>query len=66
MGIIDLHAHSCCSDGTFTPGELVDYAIGKGRAETENFLGKVYGGSLGLMTLKRSSLNRVRLWELSI
>jgi len=28
--IIDLHVHSNCSDGTFTPTELVDYAIQKG------------------------------------
>lgn len=30
MGFIDLHTHSCCSDGTLTPRELVDYAIEKG------------------------------------
>lgn len=30
MGFVDLHAHSRCSDGTFTPSELVDYAIEKG------------------------------------
>lgn len=30
MGFVDLHTHSCFSDGTFTPGELVDYAIEKG------------------------------------
>ena len=28
--MIDLHVHSTCSDGTFTPEELVDYAIKKG------------------------------------
>ncbi len=28
--MIDLHVHSCRSDGTFTPSELVDYAIKKG------------------------------------
>ena len=28
--MIDLHVHSTCSDGTFTPEELVDYAIQKG------------------------------------
>ena len=28
--IVDLHVHSTCSDGTFTPTELVDYAIKKG------------------------------------
>ena len=28
--MIDLHVHSCHSDGTFTPTELVDYAIEKG------------------------------------
>ena len=28
--MIDLHVHSCRSDGTFTPTELVDYAIKKG------------------------------------
>lgn len=27
---IDLHVHSSCSDGTFTPSELVAYAIKKG------------------------------------
>lgn len=30
MGFVDLHTHSRCSDGTYTPSELVDYAIGKG------------------------------------
>lgn len=30
MGYIDLHVHSNCSDGTFTPKELVDYAVKKG------------------------------------
>lgn len=28
--MIDLHVHSCRSDGTMTPTELVDYAIAKG------------------------------------
>ena len=28
--MIDLHAHSCCSDGTLTPEELVDLAMEKG------------------------------------
>lgn len=28
--MVDLHVHSTCSDGTFTPEELVDYAIKKG------------------------------------
>ena len=28
--MIDLHVHSTCSDGTFTPEELVDYAMQKG------------------------------------
>ena len=27
---IDLHVHSSCSDGTYTPTQLVDYAIKKG------------------------------------
>ena len=27
--MVDLHVHSTCSDGTFTPEELVDYAIQK-------------------------------------
>ncbi len=30
MKIIDLHVHSTCSDGTYTPTELIDYAIEKG------------------------------------
>ncbi len=30
MGFVDLHVHSCRSDGTMTPCELVDYAIKKG------------------------------------
>ena len=30
MNIVDLHVHSTKSDGTFTPTELVDYAIEKG------------------------------------
>ena len=30
MKLVDLHVHSTCSDGTFTPEELVDYAIQKG------------------------------------
>lgn len=25
--MIDLHVHSCCSDGSFTPKELVEYAL---------------------------------------
>lgn len=29
-GIIDLHVHSSCSDGTLSPKKLVDYAIEKG------------------------------------
>lgn len=29
MKLVDLHVHSNCSDGTFTPTELVDYAIQK-------------------------------------
>lgn len=28
--MVDLHVHSTCSDGTYTPEELVDYAIKKG------------------------------------
>lgn len=28
--IVDLHVHSCRSDGSFTPTELVDYALQKG------------------------------------
>ncbi len=32
MKPIDLHVHSTCSDGTFSPRELVDYAIQKGLA----------------------------------
>ena len=28
--MVDLHVHSTCSDGTFTPEELVDYAMEKG------------------------------------
>ena len=28
--MVDLHVHSTRSDGTFTPKELVDYAIEKG------------------------------------
>lgn len=30
MGIVDLHVHSNKSDGSFTPSELVNYAIEKG------------------------------------
>lgn len=30
MNIVDLHVHSTKSDGTYTPTELVDYAIEKG------------------------------------
>lgn len=30
MKLVDLHVHSNCSDGTFSPGELVDYAAQKG------------------------------------
>lgn len=30
MGAVDLHVHSTKSDGTFSPKELVDYAIQKG------------------------------------
>lgn len=28
--MVDLHVHSTCSDGTYTPEELVDYAMEKG------------------------------------
>ena len=28
--MVDLHVHSTCSDGTYTPTQLVDYAIKKG------------------------------------
>jgi len=28
--LVDMHVHSTCSDGTYTPKELVDYAIEKG------------------------------------
>ena len=28
--IVDLHVHSTASDGTFTPSQLVDYAVEKG------------------------------------
>ena len=31
-GFIDLHTHSTCSDGTFTPAELARYAAEKGLA----------------------------------
>ena len=30
MNIVDLHVHSNKSDGSFTPAELVDYALEKG------------------------------------
>jgi len=30
MQAIDLHVHSNCSDGTFSPTQLVDYAMEKG------------------------------------
>lgn len=30
MGMVDLHVHSCRSDGTLTPSQLVDYAAQKG------------------------------------
>ena len=30
MNIVDLHVHSNRSDGSFTPEELVDYAVEKG------------------------------------
>ena len=30
MDYIDLHVHSTASDGTFTPSELVEYALKKG------------------------------------
>ena len=29
---IDLHVHSTCSDGTFTPEQIVDLAVDKGLA----------------------------------
>jgi Cof subfamily protein (haloacid dehalogenase superfamily) len=32
MKIVDLHVHSTCSDGTYTPTELVHYALQKGLA----------------------------------
>jgi len=30
MNIVDLHVHSTKSDGTYTPTQLVDYAVEKG------------------------------------
>ena len=30
MEIVDLHVHSTKSDGSFTPSELVNYALEKG------------------------------------
>ena len=33
MKYIDLHTHSACSDGTFTPSELAAYAAEKGKLE---------------------------------
>ncbi len=30
MRAVDLHTHTCCSDGSKTPRELVDYALEKG------------------------------------
>lgn len=30
MKIVDLHTHTTCSDGTFTPKQLVEYAVKKG------------------------------------
>ena len=32
MRAIDLHTHTCKSDGSFTPTQLVDYAMEKGLA----------------------------------
>lgn len=32
MKLIDLHVHSTCSDGTFPPAQLVDYAVQKNLA----------------------------------
>ncbi len=32
MQYIDLHVHSTCSDGTFTPEQIVDLAVDKGLA----------------------------------
>ena len=32
MKAIDLHTHTCKSDGSYTPAELVDYAIEKNLA----------------------------------
>ena len=32
MRAIDLHTHTCKSDGSYTPTELVDYAIEKNLA----------------------------------
>ena len=29
MGQVDLHVHSTCSDGTYTPSELVAYGLEK-------------------------------------
>ena len=34
MGQVDLHVHSTKSDGTFTPTELVNYALEKGLTAT--------------------------------
>lgn len=30
MNIVDLHVHSTKSDGSYTPAQLVDYALEKG------------------------------------
>ena len=39
MKYIDLHTHSACSDGTFTPSELAAYAAEKGLEFSTNYNG---------------------------
>ena len=44
MQYIDLHVHSTCSDGTFTPEQIVDLAVDKGLAAfalTDHDTGKI-------------------------
>ena len=61
--MVDLHVHSTCSDGTFTPEELVDYAMEKGLrafALTDHDTVTDWTGRSGMRKDPRLTLPRLR------
>ena len=70
MKIVDLHVHSCCSDGTLTPSELVDLALQKGLSafaltdhDTTAGLDEAIGYAQGRDILRGGSAGIFRLSE---